>query len=129
MSKQIKTDKATIRYLSDVNHLRGFIIELQQHLKERVYFSQDKYGKPKCCFNYDPDDYDILDDIDCNDLHDRDIPDDIDWMKCFIVFCIKKHLNWAAAYKMYSCFIDEYRHGSDLIVNHKIDDKCNADPK
>jgi len=129
MSKRIKTEKETIQYLSDDDHVLDFHIELQQHLKERVFFYQENNGERKCGFNYDVDDDDIPDDIDCYDLRDGYMSNDIEWIKCFIVFCYRKHLNWTAAYKMYSCFIDRYRHGSDLTVNHEIDDKCDAAPK
>ena len=116
MSKQINTEKETVHYLSDINHLRGFIIELQQYVKERIYLYQDNNGELKYRYRYDS--------------HDGDIPDDIDgWKKCFIGFCNRKHLNWTAAYKMFSGYMDGYPHSSDLIVNHEIDDKCDAAPK
>jgi len=129
MSKQIITKKETVQYLSDVDNLRDFIVELQQHLKERVFIYQENNGELKCSFSYDPDDGDIPDDIDCYNLHDGDISNDIDWIKCFIGFCNRQHLNWTAAYKTYSCFKDGRRHRSDSTVNHEIDDKCDAAQK
>jgi hypothetical protein len=117
MSKQIKTKKETIQYLSDINHLRGFIIELQQYVKERIYLYQDHNGDLQFSYRYDHNDGDIPD--------DTDVEVD-DWMKCFIRFCNNKRLNWAAAYRMFSGYMDGYPHNSELIVNHEIDDKFDA---
>jgi len=121
MSKQIKTKKETVQYLSDINHLRDFIIELQKHFKERIYLYQDRNGELHFSYYQDHDD-------------GGDLPDDIDgevddWMKCFIRFCNNKCLNWAAAYRMFSSYMDAYPHNSELIVNHEIDDKCDAAQK
>ena len=99
MNKQIKTEKETIQYLSDVNHLRDFIIELQKHVKERIYLYQDRNGELHFSYFQDHDDGDIPDDI--------DVEVD-DWMKCFIRFSNNKRLNWAAAYRIFSSYMDAY---------------------
>ena len=106
MNKQIKTEKETIQYLADVNHLRDLIIELKQYLKKRVSHSQDENGDIHYGCDCDPHD---------DDIHDR--------KKFFIKFCNRKRLDWAAVNKILfdemSSFLCDY----DLIYDLEIDDR------
>lgn len=109
MRKKIKTEEETIQYLSDTNHLRDFILELQEYLKKQIRSYKDDHNQVQYACDCDPHDHDIL-------IRKRYL----------IRFCNKKRLDWPTVNNMLfdrmSSFLCDY----DLIYDLEIDDKGNV---
>lgn len=109
MKKQMTNEEETIQYLADKDHLKEFILELQQFLKTRVAHYRNDKGEICYTSKYDP--YDAR-------MSDR--------KEFFIKFCNKKRLDWGAVHDLLFDQMGSFLCDYDLIYDLEIDDQGNV---